>query len=259
MIHFVLHGSERALQPDSLSVVNYYSIFLSFIAMMAGVLLGGTYLALALLMTVLSLIYILTTEVLKRKLKNSLQTGFICNSLVSVFSMVFFAVFGVLCLNMINPNYVQYLLIAGAYVLLLAIYYLAITQSIRKDIYASAKKRAVNAAGAAAGGAGVAMILGQFFFADIEQTLALLIVSTIWFFCSIIFSLGTVNILKYYYCKKYNIEEAYSTSNPKKRVRKRLSGAKKALLIVLCIAILFFLIALSIGWLAQNGYIPEHL
>ena len=104
VIHFVLHGSERALQPDSLSVVNYYSLFLSFIAMMAGVLLGGTYLALALFMAVLSLLYILTTEVLKRKLKNSLQTGFICNSLVSVFSMVFFAVFGVLCFIMLSPN-----------------------------------------------------------------------------------------------------------------------------------------------------------
>jgi hypothetical protein len=252
---FVLHASERAIQPDSLSIVNYYSWFLSFIAVVYGVLLGGVYLAIALFLVVLSVVYVPISEVLKRRLRQSLTAGFICNSLVSVFTLVFFAALGLLFFIMQSPSLVQWFLLVITYALLLLVYYFLIMRSIRKDMYEKAKARPNNAAAAAAIGASIGMITVQAFFSDIDVDLVLGIVSSTWFLLSLVFSLGTVNILKYYYCKKYGFEEVYPLPKLKKYLKKKMSRVKKALLILLGAVLLFFVVALTIGWFVWYGYI----
>ena len=107
------------------------------------------------------------------------------------------------------------------------------------------------AASAAVGGAGIGMIVVQVFFSNtnIEVGLALSIISHIWFLLSLIFSLGSVNILKYYYCRKYGFEEVYKVRTPSKKeleARRRKTKRRMAIAILIPIALIVLIVLASL-------------
>lgn len=251
---FVLYASERAFQPDSLSVVNIYSVIFSLIAFGYGILLGGIYLFISLLMVSLTAAYIVMAAVLKRRLRPSLQTGFLCNSIASASSVVLFALLGMMIFVMQEPGALQYLALAASYILVFAVYWALMMRAIRKDAFVQKRPRANNAATAATLGAVVGLSLARIFLSNVDQNILLVFLSTTWFFLSSLFSMGLINILKYYYCKKYGFEEVYPV--PKPRKRKKMGKVKKALLALLVLVLLLLVAAVVFAWLIQNSYIP---
>jgi len=204
---FVYYGSGNTIQPSDLWTAVVYTGIFSLAGLVYGVVIGGAYMIIGLAMPSLTVVYLVLSSFLKKKLVRSLRAGLICTSMLSAFSMLNFFLLGLLLFLVSQPGLFGWIALMAVFLFSLALYCALILQALNGGLSGKKGKKMNRAAAASLVGFAVASVLAHALMPSMSQDVILAIIYSCCSFLAFLFSIGLVNILKYYYCVKYAVPD----------------------------------------------------
>jgi hypothetical protein len=216
--NFVNYDSSKHFTLRSVKSLAFVFLFIDLATNVpAAWVIGGKVLLVCLILDTITLAYIIFTIFLshvvnKRTHPVTMSDNFLLSGIVSTFFYIHFYIFSIWEIVKQGFDMMYYSLSIILPVLFFVLYFIIILFTIRNDSYnekAQSKKilKRGNLAAFASLGAVAGMMLARIFLSGLDELSSGIIVYCCTLLCACLWTMGFINFIKYYYIKKYSIED----------------------------------------------------
>lgn len=205
---FVSYGTEKLINIKALKQMSIVFLFFDFIGTVIGNILKGVPLYISIVMCILTVLYIINLFLLRKKqILTQCDKWFLIAGWFSLFTSVFFILLANLVFSISDKSSIMLRLVMIFALILILILFFAITIiRINQGNYQNKKrvKKGYIVISSTMGGV-IGISFAKMIAPSLTQEAAINIAVICMFIISMAYSFGTINFLKYYYLKKYDI------------------------------------------------------
>lgn len=203
---FINYGINKEVTVTRMKKAIWGLLVFYMLGFFYGVMLGGVILILGIIILGIGVISAVCVQIVGKN--NSIQSYFKVLGITSFSGMINFSLLSLMLCQMLKTKILVNAIVIITPIIMMSLLYFITIRRIKKGSYQNTKKVyksnifLYSTIGAVAG-FGYARI----FFKDTDQSTALIVMIISFMFLSLAFCLGTINLLKLLYIRKYNIKE----------------------------------------------------